>query len=82
MNLPTDHAAPAGVPGTPNDTPRRVRRPSGEPPPLPHHLHTSGIGWLVAAAGLVGAALLVFAQGLRGVAVDVSTTDAAVADCW
>src|SRR4051812_47369501 len=79
MNLPTDHAAPAGVPGTPNDTPRRVRRPSGEPPPLPHHLHTSGIGWLVAAAGLVGAALLVFAHGLRGIAVDVSTTDAAVA---
>src|SRR5215212_2201036 len=23
------------------------RRPSGAPPPLPHHLRTTGLGWLV-----------------------------------
>jgi hypothetical protein len=32
---------------------RRRRRPTGEPPPLPHHLQTSGIGWLVAMLVLV-----------------------------
>jgi hypothetical protein len=32
---------------------RRRRRPTGEPPPLPHHLQTSGIRWLVATAVLV-----------------------------
>ena len=31
---------------------RRRRRPSGAPPPLPRHLETSGVGWLL--AGLVG----------------------------
>ena len=31
----------------------RRRRPSGEPPPLPHHLQTSGIRWLVAMLVLV-----------------------------
>src|SRR3954454_11442258 len=79
MNLPTDHAAPVGVPEIPRETPRRIRRPSGEPPPLPRHLQTSGVGWLLAAAVVVGAALLVFARGLRGVAVNVSITDDAVA---
>jgi membrane-associated phospholipid phosphatase/tRNA A-37 threonylcarbamoyl transferase component Bud32 len=75
MNLPTDHAAPVGVPEIPSETPRRIRRPSGEPPPLPRHLQTSGVGWLLAATVLVGAAMLVFARGLRGVAVVVSIAD-------
>jgi hypothetical protein len=34
----------------------RRRRPSGEAPPLPHHLQTSGVGWLVALVVLVVAA--------------------------
>src|SRR4051812_5948181 len=75
MNLPTDHAAPVGPPEIASETPRRIRRPSGEPPPLPRHLQTSGVGWLLAATVLVGAAMLVFARGLRGVAVDVSIAD-------
>src|SRR3954468_3822509 len=75
MNLPTDHAAPAGVPEIPSESPRRIRRPSGDPPPLPRHLQTSGVGWLLAATVLVGAAMLVFARGLRGVAVVVSIAD-------
>jgi tRNA A-37 threonylcarbamoyl transferase component Bud32 len=57
--------------------PRR-RRPSGAPPPLPYRLQTSGIGWLVAAAVLVGLALAVFARGLRGPAVVVTVVDGAV----
>jgi membrane-associated phospholipid phosphatase len=77
MNLPTDHAAhvAAAIPGR---TTRRTRRPSGDPPPLPRHLQTSGVGWLVAAAIVVAAAVVVFAGGLRGVAVDVSVADYSV----
>jgi tRNA A-37 threonylcarbamoyl transferase component Bud32 len=56
----------------------RRRRPSGEPPPLPHHLQTSGIRWLVATLVLVVLAIVVFAGGLRGIAVDVAVADAAV----
>ena len=54
------------------------RRPSGEPPPLPHHLQTSGVGWLVAAVVLVAAPILVFARGLRGPAVAVTVAEDAV----
>ena len=57
---------------------RRRRRPSGEPPPLPHHLQTSGVRWLVATLVLVALAIVVFARGLQGLAVDVAVVDAAV----
>ena len=57
---------------------RRRRRPTGEPPPLPHHLQTSGIGWLVAMLVLVALAVAVFARGMQGVAVDVTVVDDAV----
>jgi tRNA A-37 threonylcarbamoyl transferase component Bud32 len=56
----------------------RRRRPSGEPPPLPRHLQTSGVGWLVAAVVLMVTAVVVFARGLRGIAVEVAVVDAAV----
>src|SRR6266536_5452530 len=58
-------------------SPRR-RRPSGQPPPLPHHLQTTGVGWLAAAVILVALSLLVFAGGLRGPAVAVTAVDDAV----
>src|SRR3712207_2462883 len=58
-------------------SPRR-RRPTGAPPPLPYKLRTSGVGWLVAAAVLVGVTLVVFARGLRGPAVAVTVADDAV----
>src|SRR3954471_9878611 len=75
MDLPADSAAPAAVrPGTT----RPRRRPSGEPPPLPRHLRTSGVGWLVASVVLVAWAAAVFSRGLRGVAVSVSVADDAV----
>ena len=56
----------------------RRRRPTGEPPPLPHHLQTSGVRWLVAMVVLVALAVAVFALGMRGVAVDVTVVDVAV----
>jgi hypothetical protein len=57
--------------------PRR-RRPTGEPPPLPHHLQTSGVRWLVATLVLIVLAIVVFSRGLQGLAVDVAVFDAAV----
>jgi len=78
MNLSSDNAPHLRGPQIPSETTRRIRRPSGEPPALPRHLQTSGVGWLVAAAALVAGAVLVFATGLRGVAVDVSVADSSV----
>jgi len=78
-NRPTQAAdrgvelGPAGI----RRSPRR-RRPSGQPPPLPHHLQTTGVGWLVAAVVLVALSLVVFADGLRGRAVAVTVVDDAV----
>jgi hypothetical protein len=56
----------------------RRRRPSGEAPPLPHHLQTSGVGWLVALVVLVVLSIVVFGGGLRGPAVVVTVLDDAV----
>ena len=56
----------------------RRRRPSGEAPPLPHHLQTSGVGWLVALVVLVVLSIAVFGGGLRGPAVAVTVLDDAM----
>ena len=45
---------------------------------MPHHLQTSGVGWLVALVVLVALSLVVFAGGLRGPAVTVTVLDDAV----
>jgi len=45
---------------------------------LPHHLQTSGVGWLVASVVLVALSIVVFAGGLRGLAVGVTVVDGAV----
>jgi tRNA A-37 threonylcarbamoyl transferase component Bud32 len=73
---PADQGVEFGPPGI-RRSPRR-RRPSGQPPPLPHHLQTTGVGWLTAAVVLVTLSLLVFASGLRGPAVAVTVVDDAV----
>jgi PAP2 superfamily len=57
---------------------RRRRRPTGEPPPLPHHLQTSGIRWLVATVVLVALTVAAFGRGMRGIAVEVTVADDAV----
>jgi tRNA A-37 threonylcarbamoyl transferase component Bud32/membrane-associated phospholipid phosphatase len=79
MDLPADSAAHVAVPVIPTETTRPTRRPSGEPPALPHHLRTSGIGWLLATVVLVGAAMVVFSGGpSSGVAMTVTVADDAV----
>jgi hypothetical protein len=45
---------------------------------LPHHLRTSGVGWLIAAVVLVGLTIVVFVNGVRGPAVTVTVADDAV----
>jgi hypothetical protein len=59
MEVPADQSARAVAQRTPPGTARRARRrrPTGEAPPLPHHLQTSGVRWLI--AGLVLVALTV-----------------------
>jgi tRNA A-37 threonylcarbamoyl transferase component Bud32/membrane-associated phospholipid phosphatase len=54
---------------------RRRRRPSGEAPPLPHHLQTSGVGWLIALVVLVVLSIMVFQGGLQGPAITVTVLD-------
>src|SRR5215210_797772 len=53
----------------------RRRRPSGAPPPLPRHLETTGIGWLLAAVGLVSVLAVSFAASRHGAAVAVTAAD-------
>jgi len=53
-------ASPRPVSPTPSARrPRRQRRPTGAPPPLPHRITTSTTAWLVLAAILVTGAFLV-----------------------
>src|SRR5262245_31568108 len=82
MDLPADRSPPTSSPPL-HPTLREAarsprRRPTGEPPPLPYHLQTSGVGWLVAAAVLVGLTLAIFGRGLRGPAITVTVADDAV----
>ena len=82
MDVPADQSRPKG--GSRRRVSTRVhlssgrRRPTGEPPPLPYHLQTRGVGWLVAALVLVVLTIVVFADGLRGPAVTATVIDDAV----
>jgi hypothetical protein len=82
VDVPADHSAPsAGRQPASLGAARSLhrRRPTGAPPPLPHRLLVSGVGWLVAAAVLVGLAIVVFQDGVvRGPAVTVTVVDDAV----
>jgi tRNA A-37 threonylcarbamoyl transferase component Bud32 len=83
MDLPVDGSTPATgqrLQPAPAGAVRRAsrRRPTGAPPPLPHHLQTSGVGWLVAALVLVALTIVVFARGLTGPAVAATVVDDAV----
>jgi membrane-associated phospholipid phosphatase len=82
MEVPADQSRPTGASRARAPTrilwsPRR-RRPTGEPPPLPYHLQTSGVRWLIVGVMLVGLSTAAFARGLRGVAVHVTVVDDAV----
>jgi hypothetical protein len=70
MDLPADPSTPTSAPPvqpTLREAVRasRRRRPTGEPPPLPYHLQTSGVGWLIAAGVLVVLSIVVFLKGCR-----------------
>ena len=83
MDLPADRSRPAGAPRpqpAPAGTLRlpRRRRPTGEAPPLPYHLQTSGVRWLIVGGVLVALTIAVFARGMRGLSVDVTVADDAV----
>lgn len=68
-------AGPVGPsPGRPLKQPRR-RRPSGAPPPLPHHLQTTGLGWLIGGLAAVAATIVIFRGGVRGPAIGASVLD-------
>jgi hypothetical protein len=77
MKVPADPSMRAVAQPIPPGTVRRARRrrPTGEPPPLPHHVQTSGVRWLIAALVLVALTIVVFVGGLRGLAVDVTVAD-------
>src|SRR6266508_2735675 len=80
MDVPADQSTRAVAQRPPPGTVRRARRrrPTGAAPPLPHHVQTSGVGWLIASVVLVALSAVVFARGLRGLAVDVTVADDAV----
>jgi tRNA A-37 threonylcarbamoyl transferase component Bud32 len=81
MDVPADQSTGTITYRIPAGTIRRGRRrrPTGEAPPLPHHLQTSGVGWLIAAIVQVALTIVVFARGLHGPAVTVTIADSAVA---
>ncbi len=83
MDVPADQSTRTGAQPIPPalrgvGRSARRRRPTGEPPPLPHRLQTSGVGWLVAAVVLVALSIGIFAGELRGPAVAVTVADDAV----
>ncbi len=66
--------ADGGAPSRPGRRAPR-RRPSGAAPPLPHHLRTSGAGWLVCAIVAIVATVLIFRNGVRGAAITATVID-------
>jgi membrane-associated phospholipid phosphatase/tRNA A-37 threonylcarbamoyl transferase component Bud32 len=53
----------------------RRRRPTGEPPPLPRHLESTGVGWMVAAVALIALTLLLFTVGRYGRGISFTVVD-------
>jgi tRNA A-37 threonylcarbamoyl transferase component Bud32 len=65
-----DHPSPAPAASTATRV-RRRRRPSGEPPPLPRQLQTSGKGWLLLIGMLVVAGVAIGNVQQAAVAADI-----------
>ena len=53
----------------------RRRRPSGAPPPLPRHLRTTGVGWLIGAIVAVVFTVVIYHDGVQGAAITVIDVD-------
>jgi membrane-associated phospholipid phosphatase/tRNA A-37 threonylcarbamoyl transferase component Bud32 len=64
-----DVTPPAGRRG------RRRRRPTGEPPPLPRHLESTGVGWMAAAVALIAVTLVISTAGRYGRGVSFAVLD-------
>ncbi|HEV2893735.1 MAG TPA: hypothetical protein VG411_08285, partial [Actinomycetota bacterium] len=62
VERPTRTAGPELHPAVRQTAGPPRRRPSGEPPPLPHHLPTSGVRWLVATLVLIVLAIVIFSR--------------------
>jgi membrane-associated phospholipid phosphatase/tRNA A-37 threonylcarbamoyl transferase component Bud32 len=77
MDGSSGHALPAARDVTPpvGRRGRRRRRPTGEPPPLPRHLESTGVGWMVAAIALIAVTLLVSTAGRYGRGVSFAVVD-------
>ena len=54
---------------------RRRRRPTGEPPPLPRHLESTGVGWMVATITLIAVVLVVSTAGRYGRGISFAVVD-------
>jgi tRNA A-37 threonylcarbamoyl transferase component Bud32 len=83
MSVPANQLARRagqGVPAGPGGVSRTAgrRRPSGQPPALPHPLKTTGVGWIVAVVVLLVLSVVVFAGELRRPAVTVTAVDDAI----
>src|SRR5215213_2791884 len=72
-STPRRQPAPAGTLRLP-----RRRRPTGEAPPLPYHLQTSGVRWRIVGVVLMALTIVVFAGGMRGLAVNATVADDAL----
>jgi membrane-associated phospholipid phosphatase/tRNA A-37 threonylcarbamoyl transferase component Bud32 len=55
--------------------PHRRRRPTGEPPPLPRSIATSGLWWATGAASLVALAIWMFVAGNRTLGMAAADLD-------
>ena len=78
----TDIVAPRETPSAGQPTlstrtrpPRLKRRPTGAPPPLPHHLQRTGVGWLLILASVLAATMVIFQGGVQGPAIAARVID-------
>jgi hypothetical protein len=72
---PTHVIGPARDVTPPGSRRSRRRRPTGEPPPLPRHLESTGVGWMVAAVGLIALTLVLFTAGRYGRGISFTVLD-------
>ena len=83
MDIPVHQNAGSGSRALPagqasSERGRRRRRPSGEPPPLPRHVRTSGVWWLVVTCVVALLSIVLFGSRWRGPAVGLTVVDDAI----
>ncbi len=83
MDIPLQQNASGGSPVRAADQAslersRRRRRPSGEPPPLPRHIRTSGVWWLVVTCIVTLLSIVLFWGRWHAAAVGLTVVDDAI----